>query len=57
MSKFMSGLRLEIGGELRLFQPVELGQAMDLAQMLEDKFGPLPIKAMASVMQVGHPQS
>ena len=56
LSKFLSGLRPDIQRELRLFRPVGLGKAMDLAQMIEDKlspFGPTPIKSRASILRGG----
>ena len=48
VSKFVSGLKAEIRRELRLLRPVGLGQAMDLAQLIEDKLSPSSLKARAS---------
>ena len=48
VSKFVSGLGLEIRKELRLLRPGGLGQAMDLSQMIEDKLSPTHLRARAS---------
>ena len=48
ISKFVSGLWPEIRRELRLLRPIGMGQAMDLAQLVEDKLSPLHIRARAT---------
>ena len=55
ISKFVSGLKVEIRRELRLLRPVGLGQAMDLAQLIEDKLNPSSLKARASGHLGGQP--
>ena len=47
ISKFVSGLRQEIRRELRLVGAMGMDQAMDLAQLVEDKLSPLHIRARA----------
>ena len=47
ISKFVSGLQPEIRRELRLHRPMGMDQAMDLAQLMEDKLSPLHIRARA----------
>ena len=56
VSKFISGLQPEVKKELRLLQPIGLGQAMDLAQIVEDKLSPSLIRTRASRTIVGHSQ-
>ena len=46
--KFVSGLKADIKRELRLLRPIGQGQAMDLAQLIEDKLNPSSLKARAS---------
>ena len=54
--RFISGLRPEIRREMRLLQPIELGQALDLAQMVEDKLSPSLIITRALRITLGHSQ-
>ena len=55
LSKFVSGLRLDIRRELRLLRPVGLDQAMELAQLVEEKLSPSLIKARANGVVGGGP--